>query len=81
MKYLIGPILKQARKDVGMSVEDVSIFLNENSISVATKTIYGWENDSSRPSVNIFLLLCQCYGIKDILGTFGYTSDKKDGHF
>ena len=72
MKYLIGSTLKNARKNVGMSVEDVSRFLNENEITVATKTIYGWENNFSMPSINIFLLLCKCYGIKDILKSFGY---------
>lgn len=77
MKASIGTILKNARKNAGMTVEDVYHFLSENNIKSATKTIYGWENDFSSPNVNTFLLLCKCYGIKDILKTFGYESLNK----
>lgn len=75
MKYLIGSTLKNARKNAGMSVDDVACFLHKNEVSVATKTIYGWENDFSVPSVSTFLLLCELYGINDILNTF-----KNDKH-
>ena len=50
-----------------MSVDDVVIYLDENNVRVAAKTIYGWENDSSCPNINTFLLLCKKYDIKDIL--------------
>ncbi len=77
MNESIGTILKNSRKNVGMSVEDVSDFLGKHNIKVATKTIYGWENDSSSPNINIFLLLCEMYGIKDVLQTFGHKSKLK----
>lgn len=72
MNKSIGSILRQARKDADISVNDVVLYLEENGINTAAKTIYGWENDSARPSINTFLLLCKKYGIKDILKTFGY---------
>lgn len=77
MKNSIGTTLKNARKNAGMTVEDVYNFLAENNINSAIKTIYGWENDFSYPGINTFLLLCKLYGIKDILETFGYGSTEK----
>lgn len=74
MEISIGTTLKKARKNAHMSVENVCLFLSENNIHVATKTIYGWENDFSSPNISTFLLLCKLYGIKDILKTFGYES-------
>lgn len=59
MKYQIGSILKQARKNKNLSVDDVAYYLIQNNIIISTKTIYGWENDFACPSVNVFLHLCQ----------------------
>lgn len=77
MKKSIGTILKSARKKAGLKIEDVQKMLLKNDIHLALKTIYGWENDFSMPNINIFLLLCKHYGIKDILKTFGYESKKE----
>lgn len=73
MKYQIGSILKQSRKNKKLSVEDVAYFLHKNDVSVSTKTIYGWENDFAYPSINNFLLLCKLYKI-DNLNTFSTKS-------
>ena len=78
MKVSIGTTLKNERKNAGMTVEEVYHFLAENNINSATKTIYGWENDFSSPNIHTFLLLCKCYGIKDILKTFGYKPLKQN---
>lgn len=75
MKYIIGNELKKARKNAKMTVEDVVAFLGENDIYVSTKTVYGWENDFAYPSVHIFLLLCEKYGITDVIGTFLHTEE------
>lgn len=66
MKYLIGSILKNMRKNKKLSISDVKHFLHEHDISISEKTIYGWESNSSYPSVDKFLLLCELYEIKDI---------------
>jgi len=70
MKYFIGPILKKARKNKELSVEDVANHLDTMEYPVSAKTIYGWEEDFAYPSVPVFLLLCELYDIEDILGTF-----------
>lgn len=72
MKKSIGKTLKNARKRNRLTIEDVQQFLSENEINSASKTIYGWENDFSMPNINIFLLLCKFYRIRDVLKTFGY---------
>lgn len=70
MKYIIGSKLKQARKEHGFSIEDIVYFLQTKEIDVSPKTVYGWENDFSYPSVYIFLLLCEKYEITNITETF-----------
>lgn len=69
---LIPKVLKEYRKKNDFSVKDVSIMLSDRDISVAPKTIYGWENGQSLPSADILLLLCELYNVENILSTFGY---------
>lgn len=73
----IGNILKYYRKLRNMSVSDVSVSLKNHNVSVAVKTIYGWESGSTQPDADTLLLLCDIYGIDNILNTFGY-NDKDD---
>ena len=69
---LIGNILKKARKKQKLEMKELAAELHRQSIDVAIKTIYGWENGQSYPRIDIFLSLCKLYGITDILGEFGY---------
>lgn len=70
----IASTLKAARAVCGFSVEKVVKLLNENNnVLVRPKTIYGYESGYSVPSVNVFLALCNIYGISDILNEFGYS--------
>lgn len=78
MEKPIGATLKNARKDAGLSVKDVRQMLLKNNIDVAEKTIYGWENDFCYPNIKTFLLLCNLYGMKDVLVTFGYREQCND---
>lgn len=68
----IPKVLKEYRKKNHYSVNDVSLKLQERSMSVAPKTIYGWESGQSQPSADILLTLCEIYNIPNILGAFGY---------
>lgn len=69
----IAKVLKEYRKQNNLSVKEVSKRLNEKSLVVAEKTIYGWESGQSQPDADTLLILCDIYNINDILGTFGYT--------
>lgn len=71
-KDMIAKALKAARKQNALSVKDVVCKLEDKSINVAEKTIYGWENGQSQPNVDTLLVLCEIYNINDVLGTFGY---------
>ncbi len=69
----IAKVLKESRKKNDLTVKDVVVELQERSISVAEKTVYGWESGQSQPDADTLLLLCEIYNISDILGTFGYS--------
>lgn len=60
----IGSILKQARKNKGLLVKEVIHRLSEKGFKVSEKTLYGWENNYSQPSIEIFLALSEIYGIE-----------------
>lgn len=75
----IGSILRQSRITAKMSVEQVSKILTECGFKASQKTVYSWENGNSRPDIEILMKLCDIYGIKDILKTFGYDGYKNDG--
>lgn len=72
----ISKILKEYRKRSQLSVRQVAGLLREKSVNVAEKTIYGWENGQSQPDADTLLILCDIYKIDNILGTFGYRSEK-----
>lgn len=50
--------LKEARKKVGLTQEDV-----EKKSGINKKTISNWENGVSRPDVDSVSILCRIYGI------------------
>lgn len=73
---MIAKVLKKYRKHNNYTVSDVANMLEDKSIRVAEKTIYGWESGQSQPDADTLLMLCDIYNINDILATFGYTNDK-----
>ena len=74
---VIAKMLKYYRKANNLSVDDIAAYLDECGISVANKTIYGWESGQTQPDADTLLLLCEIYKINDILGTFGYDDSEK----
>lgn len=70
----IAKVLKEYRKRNHLSVNDVSILLEDRSFTAAPKTIYGWESGQANPSADILLTLCDLYNITDILEAFGSVS-------
>ena len=75
----IGKILRDYRNNAGLSVKAVSDTLIKKGYRASTKTVYSWESGNSRPSPDALLVLCDMYGITDVLGTFGYDGYNDDG--
>lgn len=73
-KQHIGKVLREYRKKNKLSVKDVAIKLQEHSVNISPKSIYGWENGETQPNAETLLLLCEIYNIEQILYTFGYTN-------
>ena len=77
-KEEIAKVLKESRKKTGLSAKGGIEKLSLHDIKVSPKTLYGWESGHSQPDADTFLLLCDIYGIEDIMLAFGY--GKTDRH-
>lgn len=76
MKSSIGETLKKCRLNAGKSVKEISELLVSKGFKASEKTIYSWESGNSQPTPDALLIMCKAYGITDVLGTFGYTSQE-----
>lgn len=76
MTNKIAEKLREYRKKMGLSVEDVSVFLNEQGYEIAARSVYGYENGSRMPNADVFLSLCMLYGCTDVLFEFGYSAKR-----
>lgn len=66
-KLRIGHILRETRKHKGYTVMQIQQILRDKyGAEVSVKTIYGWEADTSHPSIEIFLALCDIYDFRNI---------------
>ena len=77
-KAEIAKVLKEYRQKTGLSSKEVTGKLSLHGITVSPKTLYGWESGHSQPDADTLLLLCDIYGIEDIMLAFGY--GKTDRH-
>jgi transcriptional regulator with XRE-family HTH domain len=68
----ISELLKKYRKLNNYSVKDVLVLMQERSLFVAEKTLYGWENGRSQPSIDALFVLCEIYKIPNVMEAFGY---------
>ncbi len=67
MDTLLSPEkLKKSRNINSLSVEDVASYLSKRVKQVSPKTIYGWENGTSKPNSDMLIAMCTCYGISDV---------------
>ena len=69
MKSTVGETLRKCRIAAGKSVREMSELLTSNGFKASEKTIY-------QPNPDALLVMCQAYGVKDVLGTFGYAPEK-----
>lgn len=58
MKYEIKNILKELRKEKGLTQKQVAKMLNKSETGYAS-----WEQGLSEPSINDIRLLCEIYGV------------------
>lgn len=79
MNKNIGKILKESRLSSGISVKAISDILISKGYKASESTIYSWENENSQPTPGAFLVMCDAYGIKNVLTTFGYNGYNEDG--
>ena len=66
-----GAILARLRKEKGYTQPEVAGYISKRSAKpYSYKMVSHWENEVSSPPVEQFLLMCECYGVKDIQATF-----------
>lgn len=74
----IGTMLKKYRRLNNLSIGDVVIELRDKyGVSVAEKTVYGWESNQAHPTSDVFVALCDIYRITNISDVFN--SEKPKG--
>ena len=66
MSAVIADLLKNKRKQYGLSVKDVLKRLKDRGIEISDKTLYGWESGHRQPDADTFLVLCEIYKINTL---------------
>lgn len=70
LRKKIGHLLKERRKELGLSVQEVADRLLNSGIEIAAKSIYNWEAGTRQPDADTFIYLCGIYKIDNILDYF-----------
>ena len=63
-------ILRELRKEKGLSQAQAAQFLTENGFEVTQKSISNWERGETSPNADQFLLLCRLYDVRDVQQVF-----------
>ena len=64
-------ILKGIRNRKGISISEAADYIQEATDNrVSKKTLYGWEEGTSKPDIVSFMALCNLYDIRDIRELF-----------
>lgn len=77
MKINIAIHLKRLRKSLGYSTAYVANELSKYGIDLAPNTLYNYENGVSQPNADMFLYLCEIYGVDDFNIFFGEPKTNK----
>ena len=67
----IPQILAELRKESKLSQAEVAKYFTEHGKPITVKSISRWEQGATSPDIEQFLLLCQLYGVSDVLSVFG----------
>ena len=65
----IAETLALLRSERGYSQEDVAEYFRQHGRPLTRKAVSKWELGGSMPDAGQFLLLCQLYGVNDVMGT------------
>ena len=67
----IPEMLTELRKESKLSQAEVAKYFTEHGKPITVKSISRWEQGATSPDIEQFLLLCQLYGVSDVLSVFG----------
>lgn len=67
-KEQVASLLRTKRRELGLSGGEVVQSLRAYGVDISAKTLWGYENGVSAPSVQTFLALCRIYGVEDVIG-------------
>lgn len=70
MSYSIGEVITKKRKELGLNQAALAARLAQCGIDVTNQAISKWENGTTLPNANQFLVLCRVLEIDDIAGEF-----------
>lgn len=76
-KEQIAALLKDARAQNKMSVDEVAVALRTYGMEIAPKSIYNYEKGLNMPQVPMFLAMCKVYGIEDPVRTLSAGYQRK----
>ncbi len=68
-------VLRDYRKKKQLTVAEVAALLSKNIKTVSSKSVYSWENGTTKPSADALMYLCELYEINDVLGAFGFANN------
>jgi len=64
-------VFADLRKGCGFTQKEVAEYITRKSHrTILAKQVSHWETGYCAPSIEIFLMLCECYGVRDIQDTF-----------
>lgn len=75
----IAEVLKQKRRELGLSAIEVTDRLEAAAIALSPKTLYSYESGHRQPDADTLMALCEIYGIRDVLAAFGYEKKEPTG--
>jgi len=62
--------LAELRREKGLSQARVAAFLTARGVELTQRAVSKWERGGTQPNAEQFLLLCELYGVRDVLQTF-----------
>ena len=66
-KEQVASLIRDKRHEKKLTGEEVVQKLRSSGINISAKTLWGYENGTSSPSVSTFLALCRIYEIENII--------------